>query len=514
MWIDEINAALTPEARRVMGWIISKYGGEHAVLNPLYRQRHGVNMPAHDNYAPITVQPAQAKAGEVIDPVSGAAISSGSILTPGSLRTRSRNAIAEPEFRDALQTFILHSRQLEYWKAYYDLAVEASAIIGNREVLNSVKAKGGEPAASALRKWVDAIAQGGFRDASATLGMNQMLSRMTGRAATVGLLGRFSTLLVQSTQLAAASVKMPVGAYIRGMSKLLTGNLDYRDAINSAFIQRRYKSAPPIVRQALESLAASSKPNMIKGATRGLGQLLSGTDALFTAGTYALLLDYHRGTGRALGLTGAELEEHAHTEAERATEQVAQPTRMGARSLAEITSTNPLAKVSWAYASESRQKFALAAWAALNGASRTGGSGVIQKSVSLITDAQFAKVTFLVFGVGGLMTTVLRNLWREAKGDDDEEKWSPQRLAISALMGPIHGVPMASELMGEKGMLSGAVWAWPAVKDLASGEGDMRDVNTVLGALGYFNDTAAGVAAMSNAGLDAAKLLTNSISDE
>jgi hypothetical protein len=493
-WIDEITAQLTPEARSVMAWIMQKYGAEHAVLNPLYRQRYGVNMPAHDNYAPITVQPVQAKAGEVIDPVSGASMSSGSILTPGSLRTRSRKAIAEPEFRDALQTLLMHTRQLEYWKAYYDLALESSAILGNREVLNAVKAKGGEQSATALRKWIDAIAQGGFRDASASLEMNKMLQRMTGRAASVGLLGRFSTLLVQSTQLAAASVKMPIGSYLVGISKLLTGNLGYRDAINSPFIQRRYKSAPPIVRQAMEGLAAASRPNQIKRATRALGQLLSGTDALFTAGTYALLLDYHRGTGRALGLTGADLEEHAHTEAQRDTEQVAQPTRMAARSLAEVTSTNPLAKVSWAYASEARQKIALMAWAATKAKSEP---------------AQFAKTAFLVFGVGGLLTQVLKGLWREAKGDDDEKKWSAERLTLAALTGPLHGVPLASELMGDQGMLSGVAWAWPALKDIASGEGDMRDVDTLLSTLGLFNDTAAAAASLSHAGLDAAKVIQN-----
>lgn len=493
-WIDQIDAALTPEARRVMAWIVGKYGAEWQTLNPLYRERYGVNLPHHDNYAPLTVVPVQAKPGEVVDPVSGAAMSSGSILTPRSLLTRSRSAIAEPEFRDALQTLLIHSRQMEYWKAYFDLATEASAALGNREVINSVRAKGGEESATALRKWVDALAQGGFRDASASLGMSKILSRMTGRAASVGLLGRFSTLLMQSTQLAAASVKMPVTSYLRGMSRLLTGRLGYGDAIRSEFIQRRFRSAPPIVRQALEGLGTASKPNEITRATRALGQLLSGTDALFTAGTYALLLDYHRGTGRALGLTGVELEEHAHTEAERATEQVAQPTRMATRSLAELTSTNPIAKVSWAYASEARQKIALMAWAAYKAKSEP---------------AQFAKTAFLVFGVGGLMTQIIKNLWRDAKGDDDESKWDPARLTLRAMAAPLHGVPLASELLGDQGMLSGVQWAWPAVKDIASGEGDMRDVDTLLSVLGLFNDTAAGISSLSHAGLDAAKVVEN-----
>ena len=139
--LTEIEAALTPEAGQVMSFIMGKYAAEWATLNPLYRARYGVNMPHHDALPPITVTPVQTKAGEVVDPVTGSAVSGGSILTPGSLRTRSWNAIAEPDFRDALQTMILHSRQMEYWKAYYDLAVEMNAVLGNREVMNSVHAK-------------------------------------------------------------------------------------------------------------------------------------------------------------------------------------------------------------------------------------------------------------------------------------------------------------------------------------------------------------------------------------
>lgn len=496
-WIDDLDSKLSTEARQVMAWIVSKYAVEHADLNRLYRERHGVNLPQHDNYAPLTVKPVQTKAGEMTDPVSGAPMT-GSILTPGSLRTRSRSAIAEPDFRDALQTLIGHKKQMNYWKAYYDLAVEAQAVLGNREVMNSVHAAAGEEAVKMLRRWVDVLSMGGTRDAAAGLALTEGLRRITNRAATVGLLGRVSTLLVQSTQLAAASVKMPVGAFLKRFSRLMTGNLGWGDAIKSPFIQRRINAAPPIVRQAMQSLGTASRPNQITRVVRSLGQLLSGADGLFTAGTYAILLDYHREMGAKIGLTGAELEEFANTEAERATEQVAQPTRTATRSMAEITSTNPLAKVSWAYASESRQKLALFLWAA----SRTGKDPVYT-----------AKVAFLTFIVGGMMSQILKNLWKEAKGDDDEKKWSPERLTLAALAGPLQGVPLASELMGNGGMLSGFVWSKAAATNILEGEGDLRDVDTLLSAAGYFNDTAAGVAALSHAGLDFAKLLSNLAGD-
>ena len=324
---------------------------------------------------------------------------------------------------------------------------------------------------------------------------------MTNRAATVGLLGRVSTLLVQSTQLAAASVKMPVGAYLKRFSKLITGNLAWGDAMRSPFIQRRIRSALPIVRQAMANLGTATRPNQITRSTRFLGQLLSGADGLFTAGTYAMLLDYHRETGAKMRLKDEELEAHAHTEAERATEHVAQPTRTASRSMAELTATHPLAKVGWAYVSEARQKLALFAWASSN----------VGKDPSYA-----AKVAFLTFVVGGLMTQVLKNLWRDATGDDDEKKWSPERLALAALSSPLKSIPFAGAMMGDGGMLSG----FPRAKNAMERFGDwddplqmMRDIDTLLSAAGLFNDTAAGIASLSHAGLDAAKLLSNLAED-
>ena len=165
-----------------------------------------------------------------------------------------------------------------------------------------------------MRQWIDVIGQGGFRDASLRLALFQAGSKLQGRAAGVALLGRMSTILVQSTQLAAASVKMPVTSYLVRLAKLMTGGLGWRDAMRSDFIQRRFKTAPPIVRQAMDSLA-SAKPNEIQQLSRFFGNVLSGADAFFTSGTYAILLDYHREQGRAAGLTGAELDAYAHTEA-------------------------------------------------------------------------------------------------------------------------------------------------------------------------------------------------------
>ena len=497
-FVDDLTLALSPEALKVLGWLRTQYDAEHAPLSALYETRHGLPLPKHENYSPLgdSLKPQQTKRGEMVDPNSGNMVS-GSILTPGFLRTRSFTAVAEPKFKDALSVFLAHKTRLAHWEAYYDLAVDMLATLGHRDVTNAVIAKGGEQAETVLTGWLDYFAQGGVRDAAAGLAVTQGMSRALGRASQMALFGRVSTLMVQSTQLAAAAVKMPVGSYVLRLSKLLSGNLSWGDAMQSEFIKRRITQAPAIVQQAMQSLGAAGSPNAIKSAARFAGRLISGADALFTAGTYAILLDYHRGTAADLGLTGAEADAFAHAEAARDTEAVAQPTRGANRSLAELTATHPMTRLAWSFASEARQKIALTAWAL--------GSGDV---------ARAAKTGALTFIVGGLFTQVLKNLWREMKGDDDEEKWSAKRLTLAAVTGPLNGIPGFSAITGDGGtLLAKGKRSLRAVEDLVNDDQDaaqtIQSVNTILSAMGLFSDNAAALTVLTNAAADAAKVLRN-----
>lgn len=504
VWIDNVRSQMTREAQVVMDFISAAYAREYGPLNALYRERHGIDLPGHDNYAPLTVKPQQSgKAGEMVDPVTGSSVS-GSLFTPGSLRTRAKRVTAEPEFRDALQTFIAHTRQIEHWKAYYDLAVDGRAIFGNRDLSNAIQSKDGAEAVKVLQSWLNYFSQGGNRDAGASLAYNQMMNRIISRASTVALVGRVSTLLVQATQLASAAVKMPAGEYLRSFSKLMSGQLDWRGAIQSDFIQRRLKTMPPLVRQAMQGLASESRPNVLRSITHRIGELLNGADGLFTAGTYAMLLDYHRKAAKKLGMTGAEAEVFAHAEAERATESVAQPVRPAMRSLKEVTTTDPLGRALWSYASEARQKIALMAWAAAEGRSNPKYA---------------AKVAALTFIVGGSGAYALKGIFKMAKGDDSDEYWSPARIAKATILGPLQGVPGFTALTDTGNMFSGFGQGLHAVTHLANDEEHdpiamLRDVESILSAAGLFNEDAASLAALSHAGVDGAKLLTHVITGE
>lgn len=506
-FIDEIESKLSDEGFAVMQFLMDDYAGEWERINPVFRDLNGIDLPRNSKYSPLTVQPTQAPGGQTMDPMTGSTMSNGSI-TPGSLRTRAQ-VVAEPDFKDALEVFIAHRKQIEHWIAYAPFLRDAQAVLGNRDLGNVVRAKSGDEAVKTLRSWLDLFAQGGARDAASHLAVTGMLRNMVGRAAMMALVGRVGTLAIQSTQLGAALAKMPTGAYVVRMGKLLTGNLSWRASFASPYVQRRIKQMPVVVQAAMDGLR-SAEPNRIQHAARELGKLLSGADALFTAGTYAIIYDYQLKQAREMGLEGAEAEAHARRVAERDTEEVAQPTRAGARAIFESVNTNPLAKAGWAFASEGRKNLGLVAYTF---ASRSA--------------AERARALVYVIGINGIMASVIRSTWQDIRDSDDEEIfderiWNVKRMTLATLTEPIYGFPVVGELATQAifgiageyrptGTLLDAPMRAPSairrIPDTLAGETEwedaIKDAEALLMLMGFGNDTIAGAASISHLARDA-----------
>ena len=514
-FIDEIEKQLKPRAREVRNFLADQYASEWETLNPIFRDLNGVNMPRNRFYSPLTVKPQQAQGGQSVDPVTGNTFSSGS-TTPGSLRNRG-TSIAEPDFRDALQTYVAHTKQMEHWKAYAKFSNEARALLGNRELGNSIEAKAGKEAVTVLRGWLDLFAQGGTRDAAAHLALNQWISKASNRAASVALVGRIGTLVIQSTQLAAASAQMPISAYLPRFAKLMAGQMPWKGAFNSPYIQRRLQELPPIVRQAVEGFQ-SDRPNQLRYAVEKMGQLIGGADALFTAGTYAIVHDYQLAQANGIGLDEAEASAYALEATERTMDRIAQPTRQGTRSLFENTATNPMVRVAWAFASDARKNLALMAYAAAKRPPK-----------------EFARTVFAFWIMNGLMAAVIRNAWADARNPDDDEvfdakNWSLKRMALSIATEPLNGAPLigsiaqavayagAGEYLPEGNLFSSLERSVSGFKNLASGDATadetFRDLDKILSGMGLLNSNIAAAASISHLARDIFNVGRNAVGTE
>jgi hypothetical protein len=504
-FVDLLEANLSKEAKALRDFLLKKYDTEYDSINKVYKALNGINLPKIANYSPVTVAPVNAPAGTAIDPVTGGVMAARG-TSPGALRSRGQ-AIAEPKFQDALQTYIAHTKQMEHWKAYAPFMAEANGILRNRDVQNAIEAKGGKEAKAVLNTWTDLFSQGGVRSAEAQLGLSKDISEAGGRAARVALVGRIGTIIIQSTQLGAALAEMPTGAYILRMSKLLSGNLGWKAAFESDYIQRRLNEMPPIVRQAVEGLK-SDRPNVVKSAVEKLGRLISGADALFTAGTYAITYDYHLKQAKQMGIPSPEA--YAKSVAERAVDKLAQPTRMGARSVIENTSTG-LIRNFWAFASESRKNLGLAAYA-----------------INVQDPARIGRTLFSLVVLNSLLGNVIRSAWSDARDDDDDElldekHWGWKRMLTSSMVDSIQvrGIPVLGDAISsgfydavnqyhQTGSLinfGGFVRAMKHIPKYVEGDADwemtFKDIDGILSVGGLFNESIAAAASLSHLANDA-----------
>jgi hypothetical protein len=516
-WREEDVAAierqLSKEAKAIRLHLRENYGAEYDRINAVFSDLYGVNMPRHKDYSPIAVAPQHAPGGQMADPVSGTMQGPG--LTPGSLKNRSHSAVAEPQRMDALQHYVAHVKQMEHFIAYGQLSSELMAIVNNRELGNSIEAKAGKEALNILRAWTDYFAQGGTRDAAAHLAVSGWFQRGLDRISQMALVGRVSVLAIQSVQLGAATYQMPVGSYLTRLAKLTTGQLGWGKAIRSDYIQRRLAQMPPAVQQAMQGLA-SGPPSRLKHETARLGSLISGADALFTAGTYAIIYDYQLKLAKDRGMPSPE--QWAQEETIRLTDQVAQPMRAGARSLIEVTATNPAFRMMWAFASEPRQKIALSAY------------GLMQK-----TGLERFRAAAITWTVSGLLAAVVRAAVRDLRDDGeddevfDETNWDPTRLALMALSGPIGGLPIvgkeienmiyagAGEYMPGSTLISGPSKAAGTIRKLATGKGSwedaIKDAESILMGVGVASPTAAAAASWSHIARDLEAIYKNTTED-
>jgi len=502
-FVDMLEDSLSPEAKALRAFLLDKYAKGYHDINKVYSELNRVSLPQIANYSPVTVAPVTAPAGSAIDPVTGS-VTAARGSSPSALRTRG-TSYSEPKFQDVLQTYLAHTRQMEHWMAYAPFMKEANGILRNRDVQNAIHAKGGEEAKRVLNLHLDIMNQGGVRDAATQLGLNAALSKIGGRAAQIALVGRLSTIVLQSTQLGASLAEMPTGAYILRLSKLLSGNLGWGEALKSDYIQRRLKEMPPIVRQAMEGLHAD-KPNKLKHAVESLGRLISGADALFTAGTYAMVYDYHFTQAKSMGIPSPE--EYAHGVAERATDKLAQPTRMGARSVFENTQTGPLARAGWAFASEARKNIGLAAYAL----TERPAAVKVRTLVSLLV-------------LNSMVGTIIRNAWRDAKDSDDKEvfdekHWNIKRLFLNWGTDWLQGIPLLGDAVkgaafkasgeylpqGNLFSIDGAMSPLTHIPKYMDGKADwemaIKDLDHLVSGIGMLNGTMSAAASLTHLATD------------
>ena len=495
---DEVHSKMSSEALQLMNFISEGYAAEWAEINPSYEKYYGVSLPRIPGYAELSAEGDRVGfRSDVIGP-KGEKVRK-NVSQPGFFSTRTGGKKARPMFQDALAKFLAHRKQAIYWKAFFEVAQEVQSLTNSQAMRDALNNVIGHEGVNSLRIFQTQFAQNGIMDAAVTLEMTHGFNKLIGNAQSAAILGRFSTIMMQTTQIGAALVHMPAAAYAKRVGKLMSGQLNWMDTVKSEFIQRRIRTMPPLVRAAMEGLGAGS-PAYFRHAVEKMGEVLGFSDAFFTAATYAMVKDYQMEQGAAAGLTGAELEQWATNETERAVEETAQPILPFSRSSWELaTKDNPTGKIVWPFATNSRMMASLLLHAMRESKADPG---------------RLARASFFAFVISGIMPQILKNGWRDLRGDDDERKWTPQRLLLSSLSSMATGIPLVGAFLDEGNIFSGPSRSVGAVNRLMAGEWGFDaqtagDVEKILQAVSFIHPDAAAVSAMSHLPTDLIKIIDN-----
>lgn len=445
--MDSIEKQLTPEAKAIRDWLSEQYRGGWEPLNQVYARMYGVNLPRIPNYAPGTFE-ARDMMGQDLDPYGQGLLSEGGFRA-GMLKTRGKHN-ARPRLEDALSVYWGHVNATEHFQAFAEFARDLRAVMNNAEVRASITAKGGKDLLQAGQSWIEAFERNGLAARSASSRWDEFLRRRQASQAYLALAYNMGTLMKQSTAALGSLLNMGPGQAARQFAKLVTNQLDLKAAYQSEVIQRRLDAGySPEVRQAMAAMM-SEKPTWGTGFVQKGMEIIGMVDAIFTTASYAMAYDFHLSQAKAAGLSSSQAQAMAGTEAEATVARTAQPAEMMDRSLGEI-GMQPMAKFLFMFASEARQKAALAldSYAALwsevkSIAKLRGSSGQLR--------GDLATRLLLLHVVFPLAIQTITNLWRDARDDDDDElfdsdNWRAGDYAKSMLLGPALGIPLIGQAL-------------------------------------------------------------------
>jgi hypothetical protein len=299
--------------------------------------------------------------------------------------------------------------------------------------------------------------------------------------------------------------------------KLMRGQLDWKATMESSFIQRRIAQKSPLVQQAMRANLGTGVPSNLKYSQRWFAEALTNSDASVTAATHTMLYHHQLEVAESMGLTGAEAKEYAASEADRLTEEVAQPVRQSQRSMIELNK-----KISFIspFISEARQKLSLL-FVALD---------KVKQDPSWDNWGELARVSNYLFFVNGMFVQAIKKGWLLARtpADDRPEIDLSEMLlmmAAESLASPLTGAPGFQFLTEGGSILSAfprAIGAFKRVSetlltDEDAYEGDpvkmMRDADLLISAMALFSDSAAVMSSYSHVFTDLAKLIDAQIQD-
>jgi hypothetical protein len=436
---EELENRLSAGAKAIRNFLAEKYESNFEPMRALYAQMYGIDLQKAENYAPGTFY-SMGTGDTSIDPHSG--VVSGGSFRESFLKTR-KSHTATPRAENAFDIYFSHMNQAEHWKALAEVSRELHGVMGNPDVKIALQAKT-QDGAFAVNKWLEVIDGNGIALARPSPIMAFLMSSQAYGA----LAWKMGTMLKNGLgAMTNMAYHMPLGDFLKGWGRLVSGKIDFATTWESDAIQNRLHGGFSPEMKAAISQALFGKPSMRGDFLLAGMEIHAKADAFGSAIGAAICYDYHYRKAIAEGASEEAAKAIALDEAAEGVSRTSQPSDVVNRSLFELN-MNPAGKLMFLFASEARQKSSMY----LTAMGRTLTGKATKKDVKVIMLAHL-----IVAPLMQLITAAVR----DATNDDDDELfddkyWNPKDFLLAMATGPAGGIPYlrdALELL--KGYRSG-----------------------------------------------------------
>lgn len=478
-WQAKAEAWLTSEARGLRSWLMKQYAGQYDRINPVFRRLRGVNLPRVDVYGgkrQVEHSKADSSVALETDMMRGG-------MEAGFTKTRVSRPTGPPKITDALQNYWQNAHQVEHYIAFAETVTELKAVFGHRDFRLAVETNRGQDKAKQVSDWIANIEQAGSRDAFAHSAQGLLFGRYGKAVSASALLFKLSVLAKQAPAAIQSAFKVGLKEYFASLARVMSGKaaISLGDMYQSDTVQRRLSQHDAEMQQASKGWNQRHFENEIIDKVATTPDLLMNagwyaigwTDARFTTVSAAVAYDVAYRDARRLGSSEEEAKAFAADEAALIVMETAQPQSVVTKSLFENQTPMALLRFLFAFQGANRQVFGLT-YLAL----KKGGVANAWGTAALI-----AGMAQTVGGLIRMMTT----------DDEPEELFKPEAYALGMATAPLTGMMglgLIVEAIGNGVGVESRISASPvtmlasAIKDIAEGDADVKDVSRSMSILG------------------------------
>jgi len=478
-WQAKAEAWLTSEARGLRSWLMKQYAGQYDRINPVFRRLRGVNLPRVDVYGgkrQVEHSKADSSVALETDMMRGG-------MEAGFTKTRVSRPTGPPKITDALQNYWQNAHQVEHYIAFAETVTELKAVFGHRDFRLAVETNRGQDKAKQVSDWITNLEQAGTRDAFAHSAQGLLFGRYGKAVSASALLFKLSVLAKQAPAMIQSAFKVGLKEYFTSLARVMSGKaaISLGEMYRSDTVQRRLSQHDTEMQQAAKGWNQRHFENEIIDKAAMTPDLLMNagwyaigwTDARFTTVSAAVAYDVAYRDARRLGSSEEEAKAFAADEAALVVMETAQPQSVATKSLFENQTPMALLRFLFAFQGANRQVFGLT-YLAL----KKGGVANAWGTAALI-----AGVAQTVGGLIRMMTT----------DDEPEELFKPEAYALGMATAPLTGMMglgLIVEAIGNGVGVESRISASPvtmlasAIKDIAEGDADVKDVSRSMSILG------------------------------